>query len=119
MSVKMIIADVRIPTRPVTVHWPCLHVISSGPNITQKTGLLLSPCFSNFLTRTTFVLESLLEAKNPGQDAFLGILSLALEITLEITAYLIIVWFVFTNNDFFGEFVFQNIPIRAFFYAKT
>ena len=42
-----------------------------------EIGLEPSPCFSNFLARTTFVLESLLEAKNPGQDAFLGILSLA------------------------------------------
>ena len=33
-------------------------------------GLQPSPCFSNFLARTTFVLESLREAKNPGQDAF-------------------------------------------------
>ena len=32
-------------------------------------GVLPSPCFSNFLARTTFVLESLPEAKNPGQDA--------------------------------------------------
>ena len=36
------------------------------------TGLEPSPRFYNFLARTTFVLESLLEAKNPGQDAFLG-----------------------------------------------
>ena len=35
----------------------------------DKTGVEPSPCFSNFLARTTFVLESLLEAKNPGQDA--------------------------------------------------
>ena len=35
-------------------------------------GLLPSPCFYNFLARTTFVLESLPEAKNPGQDAFFG-----------------------------------------------
>ena len=35
-------------------------------------GLEPSPCFYNFLARTTFVLVSLLEAKNPGQDAFLG-----------------------------------------------
>ena len=35
-------------------------------------GLEPSPCFSNFLARTTFVLESLLEAKNPGQDACFG-----------------------------------------------
>ena len=33
-------------------------------------GVLPSPCFPNFLARTTFVLESLPEAKNPGQDAF-------------------------------------------------
>ena len=38
------------------------------------TGVEPSPCFSNFLARTTFVLESLPEAKNPGQDAFWGIL---------------------------------------------
>ena len=36
------------------------------------SGVVRSPCFSNFLARTTFVLESLPEAKNPGQDAFLG-----------------------------------------------
>ena len=35
-----------------------------------EAGLLPSPCFYNFLARTTFVLESLPEAKNPGQDAF-------------------------------------------------
>ena len=52
-------------------------------------GVLPSPCFSNFLARTTFVLESLPEAKNPGQDAFLGILSLTVVI-LDIKAYLII-----------------------------
>ena len=38
----------------------------------KKAGLEPSPCFYNFLARTTFVLESLLEAKNPGQDAFFG-----------------------------------------------
>ena len=86
---------------------------------TFHSGLEPSPCFSNFLARTTFVLESLLEAKNPGQDAFLGILSLALEITLVITAYLIIVWFVFTNDNFFGKFVFWDIAICVMFYAKT
>ena len=32
-------------------------------------GVEPSPCFSIFLARTTFVLESLPEAKNPGQDA--------------------------------------------------
>ena len=44
-----------------------------SPNGDQVvTGVLPSPCFPNFLARTTFVLESLLEAKNPGQDAFFG-----------------------------------------------
>ena len=38
----------------------------------SMSGLLPSPCFYNFLARTTFVLESLPEAKNPGQDAFFG-----------------------------------------------
>ena len=37
-----------------------------------KAGVPPSPCFPIFLARTTFVLESLPEAKNPGQDAFLG-----------------------------------------------
>ena len=36
------------------------------------SGVPPSPCFSNFLARTTFVLESLPEAKNPGQDAIFG-----------------------------------------------
>ena len=35
-------------------------------------GVVPSPCFSYFLARTTFVLESLPEAKNPGQDAIFG-----------------------------------------------
>jgi len=45
-----------------------------GPmqSLSPGAGLLPSPCFYNFLARTTFVLESLPEAKNPGQDAFLG-----------------------------------------------
>ena len=38
----------------------------------QVAGVPPSPCFPIFLARTTFVLESLPEAKNPGQDAFLG-----------------------------------------------
>ena len=38
----------------------------------SQTGVPPSPCFPIFLARTTFVLESLPEAKNPGQDAFLG-----------------------------------------------
>jgi len=43
-----------------------------GPmqSLSPGAGLLPSPCFYNFLARTTFVLESLPEAKNPGQDAF-------------------------------------------------
>ena len=53
------------------------------------TGVEPSPCFSKFLARTTFVLESLPKAKNPGQDAFWGILSLTVVI-LDIKAYLII-----------------------------
>ena len=36
------------------------------------TGLLPSPCFPNFLARTTFVLVSLSEVKIPGQDAIFG-----------------------------------------------
>ena len=35
-------------------------------------GVLPSPCFPNFLARTTFVLESLSEVKNPGEDAIFG-----------------------------------------------
>ena len=54
-----------------------------------SAGVEPSPCFSNFLARTTFILVSLPEAKNPGQDAFLGILSLTVVI-LDIKAYLII-----------------------------
>ena len=56
----------------------------------RDPGVEPSPCFSNFLARTTYVLESLPEAKNPGQDAFLGILSLTAIVILEIAAYLII-----------------------------
>ena len=37
-----------------------------------KAGLLPSPCFPNFLARTTFVLVSLSEVKIPGQDAIFG-----------------------------------------------
>ena len=37
-----------------------------------KPGLLPDPCFSKILARTTFVLVSLPEAKNPGQDAIFG-----------------------------------------------
>ena len=63
----------------------CVYVIHYICN----TGVEPSPCFFNFLARTTFVLESLPEAKNPGQDAFLGILSLTVVI-LDIKAYLVI-----------------------------
>ena len=55
----------------------------------NNAGVEPSPCFSNFLARTTFVLQSLPEAKNPGQDAFLGILSFTVVI-LDIKAYLVI-----------------------------
>ena len=41
-------------------------------DVPLRTGVLPSPCFPNFLARTTFVLESLPEAKNPGQDAYFG-----------------------------------------------
>ena len=34
--------------------------------------MLPSPCFPNFLARTTFVLVSLSEVKIPGQDAIFG-----------------------------------------------
>ena len=54
-------------------------------------GVEPSPCFSNFLARTTFVLESLPEAKNPGQDAFFGdfVFNSSILVILEIAAYLI------------------------------
>ena len=54
----------------------CIFKVSSAQRkkVSLKTvaqpGVEPSPCFSNFLARTTFVLESLREAKNPGQDAF-------------------------------------------------
>ena len=35
-------------------------------------GVVLGPCFYKILARTTFVLVSLPEAKNPGQDAIFG-----------------------------------------------
>ena len=38
----------------------------------SNPGLLPSPCFPNFLARTTFVLVSLSEVKIPGQDAIFG-----------------------------------------------
>ena len=43
---------------------------ASGPS--TRPGVLPSPCFPNFLARTTFVLESLPEVKNPGEDAIFG-----------------------------------------------
>ena len=58
-------------------HWPTdpLTVVPLKNTIT--TGILLRPCFSKTLARTTFLLESLQlkvipEAKNPGQDVSLG-----------------------------------------------
>ena len=48
------------------------QMITMTTRMADGSGLLPSPCFYNFLARTTFVLESLPEAKNPGQDAFLG-----------------------------------------------
>ena len=46
--------------------------ISFSPGSAPPPGVPPSPCFPIFLARTTFVLESLPEAKNPGQDTFLG-----------------------------------------------
>ena len=46
----------------------CILVITRN----TVTGVVLGPCFSKILARTTFVLVSLLEAKNPGQDAIFG-----------------------------------------------
>ena len=43
---------------------------ASGPS--TRPGVLPSPCFPIFLARTTFVLESLPEVKNPGEDATFG-----------------------------------------------
>ncbi len=71
----------RIAKMPPLKSEFCVHIF-------VRPGLLPSPCFYNFLARTTFVLESLLEAKNPGQDAFLG--DLVFTVVLEITAFLII-----------------------------
>ena len=39
---------------------------------TPCPGVEPSPCFPNFLARTTFVLVSLSEVKIPGQDAIFG-----------------------------------------------
>ena len=54
---------------------PITGFSSSPQERHTNPGVEPSPCFSNFLARTTFVLESLPEVKNPGQDAFWGILS--------------------------------------------
>ncbi len=53
--------------------WVMFVFSCSGPApAPPHSGVPPSPCFPIFLARTTFVLESLPEAKNPGQDAFLG-----------------------------------------------
>ena len=44
-------------------------MVSLGVFDASTPGVPPSPCFPIFLARTTFVLESLPEAKNPGQDA--------------------------------------------------
>ena len=46
-------------------------LLTEGP-VDWGAGMLLCPCFSKFLARTTFVLESLPEAKNLSQDIILG-----------------------------------------------
>ena len=51
--------------------WPNRHP-STDIYSPIVAGVLPSPCFPNFLARTTFVLETLPEAKIPGQDAFFG-----------------------------------------------
>ena len=53
-------------------NWYVIFGNSGDSRTALIAGLLPSPCFYNFLARTTFVLESLPEAKNPGQDAFFG-----------------------------------------------
>ena len=65
---------------------------------TSVAGVVPSPCFSNFLARTTFVLESLREAKNPGQDAFFWDLR-----TCDLRTFLLIFWgFMHFFVDFLG-----------------
>ena len=49
-----------------------IYFITKQTYVVVSPGVPPSPCFPIFLARTTFVLESLPEAKNPGQDAFLG-----------------------------------------------
>ena len=65
-----------------------------------------SPCFSNFLARTTFVLESLREAKNPGQDAFFGDLRTFLSnfVATGIYALLLKFWFFWDLRTFLSIF---------------
>ena len=72
-----VIASIRLQCKTpsfLTKWWDLLD-LSQEKNlldmvyICPRAGVLPSPCFSNFLARTTFVLESLPEAKNPGQDA--------------------------------------------------
>ena len=57
------------------VNLSCSSVPSFVVSITAATqvpGVPPSPCFSKILARTTFVLVSLPEAINPGQDATFG-----------------------------------------------
>ena len=66
------------PSGKKGLSWKNSHVgrlppVSELPcHIKIKAGLLPSPCFPNFLARTTFVLVSLSEVKIPGQDAIFG-----------------------------------------------
>ena len=55
-----------------STHWGSLKEFNHYFRFMLNARVLLSPCFSNFLSRTTSVLESLPEATNPGQDAIFG-----------------------------------------------
>ena len=57
--------DVQSPKRYINAE----HEAEEGDD---NAGVLPSPCFPNFLARTTFVLVSLSEVKIPGQDAIFG-----------------------------------------------
>ena len=70
---KGILASAALTLRVSCNIIQCLYLkdLSSTHSCTE-TGLLPSPCFPNFLARTTFVLVSLSEVKIPGQDAIFG-----------------------------------------------